>query len=337
MLDIQAVVVLTICIALLFDFVNGWNDSANAIATVVSTKVLSPVKAVLMAACLNFLGALLGTGVAKTIAGKILQPEMITNAPGAEYIMMAAMLAAAVWVAGCTFSGLPISGSHSLIGGMLGAGVAFYGSWGILHVKGLLKVLMALVTSPPLGLAIGFTLMLAIIWICRKRTPTGVNRVFGRLQIVSAALMAVGHGMNDAQKVMGVITLQLFTAGWIPTLEVPFWVIVSCASVMGFGTYVGGWKVIKTLGHSLIKLQPVHGFAAETAASVTIFGASVVGLPVSTTHCITGSIMGVGSTKGIRAVKWGLGKKIAYAWLFTLPGCALLSGAVFYVIKTIFV
>ncbi len=319
-------------VCLLFDFANGWNDSANAIATVVSTRVLSPVKAVMLAAVLNFVGALLSTRVAKTIGSSIVDTGVV-NPVDLPAVIMAAMLAAFLWVALCTLFGLPISGSHSLIGGLVGAAMAFFGGTGILHLAGLKKIFLALVISPVLGIFVGFALMLSIIWLCRHRTPSGVNKVFGKLQILSASLMALSHGSNDAQKVMGVITLTLFGAGWQQDTDVQLWVILLCATVMGLGTYIGGWRVIKTLGHGLIKLQPVHGFAAETTASIVIAGASAIGLPVSTTHCITGSIMGVGSTRGVRAVRWGLGKKIAYAWLFTLPGCALVAASLYYLLS----
>lgn len=316
--------------ALIFDYTNGWNDSANAIATVVSTRVLSPGSAVLLAATLNFGGALVSTEVAKTIGGGLVDAELVT-----QWMVLASMIAAALWVAAMTTFGLPISGSHSLIGSLIGAAAAAEG-WAIVHVDGLRKVLLAMLISPVFGFAIAFLLMWALLWLVRQWKPQVVSNVFGNAQLVSVSWMAWEHGKNDAQKVMGVITLALVAGGFQSEIEVPVWVKLACATVMGLGTAAGGWKVIRTLGTGLIKIQPIHGFAAETAASITLAIAAHNGVPVSTTHTITGSIMGVGATRRLSAVRWGLGGKILLAWVFTLPMCALLAGATYAALALLF-
>ncbi|HEX3034536.1 MAG TPA: inorganic phosphate transporter [Thermodesulfobacteriota bacterium] len=329
MSDSFFLIALVVIVALFFDFTNGWNDSANAIATVVSTRVLSPLQAVLFAAVLNFVGAYLSTKVAKTIGGDITDPTSIS-----QTVVLAGMIAAAGWVALMTRFGLPISASHSLIGGIIGAVVAAKG-FAALEMEGVAKILIALIFSPILGLIIGFLFMLILIWTFHRFSRSRINRLFGRLQIVSAGFMAISHGTNDAQKVMGVITLALVSGGFLDTLEVPLWVITACAAVIALGTAIGGWKVIKTLGVNLLKLQPIHGFAAETSASIVILGAGFFGLPVSTTHVITSTIMGVGSTRRLTAVRWGIAKDIVMAWIFTLPVCAIVAGVIFWLIDAI--
>ncbi len=322
-------IILTVAVALLFDFANGWNDSANAIATVVSTRVLSPLSAVLLAGALNFVGAFLSTKVAKMIGGGLVDPMVLT-----QTAILAAMLGAFTWTFVMTLFGLPISGSHSLIGGLIGA-VAFSAGIGALKSGGVYKVLLALFLSPIFGLAIGFFLMVVLMHLFKK-VPLGiVNKYFGKLQLVSVSFMALSHGTNDAQKVMGVITMALLSGGYIDSLEVPLWVVFSCALMMGLGTATGGWRVIKTLGCQLSRIQPVHGFAAESAASVVLMGSASLGLPVSTTHVITSSIMGVGATRRLSAVRWGVGKKIFYAWVFTLPSCGIMAGIYYWVLSMI--
>ncbi len=323
MIDPTILIVVTVAVALLFDFANGWNDSANAIATVVSTKVLSPMTAVILAGVLNFVGAFLSTKVAKMIGGGLVDPTMISTT-----VVLAAMLGAFTWTLVMTLRGMPISGSHSLIGGLIGA-VVFSSGFGVLKAGGVYKVLLALLLSPIFGLAVGFFLMVVIMHLFKKVPLGTVNKYFGKLQLVSVSFMALSHGTNDAQKVMGIITMALLSGGFIDTLEVPMWVIVSCATVMGIGTATGGWRVIKTLGLQLSKIQPVHGFAAESAATVVLMGAASIGAPVSTTHVITSCIMGVGSTRRLSAVRWGIGKKILYAWVLTLPSCGIMAG-IFY-------
>lgn len=319
MTDVLLLVVIT---ALLFDFVNGWNDSANAIATVVSTRVLAPLTAVTFAAVLNFGGALISTKVAKTIGGGLVDPEVVGGA-----VVLAAMVAGAVWVAICTFAGLPISGSHSLIGGLVGAAVAVHGVT-VVKLAGIIKVLVALIVSPVLGLIGGYILLKVVFRIAESMHPKAVRRSFSIAQIVSSGFVAVTHGTNDAQKVMGVITLALYSAGNIPDLRVPLWVMMACAIVMGLGTAAGGWRVIKTLGTKLAHIRPIEGFAAETAAGFVLVGAAGMGVPVSTTHTITGSILGVGSARHLRSVKWDVGKKILYAWVLTLPATVILGGLI---------
>ena len=310
----DTIIIVVVAIAILFEISNGWNDSANAIATVVSTRVLSPLQAVLLAASMNMAGAFFSTAVAKTIGKGIVNPADITLV-----VVAAALLAGFLWNGAMTLFGLPVSASHALIGGVIGAGVAHLGGFGQLNLAGLTKIFTALLTSPVIGIFFGYLFMKFIMRLFANKSPGIINKYFGRLQILSAGFMAFSHGMNDAQKVMGVITLALVSGGFLTSVEVPFWVILICAVAMGFGTAIGGWRVIRTLGHQMLKLQPVHGFAAETAATVIILGASSLGLPVSTTHVITTSIMGVGATKRLSAVRWGVARKIVLAWIFTLP------------------
>lgn len=321
------VIILVIAVALLFDFANGWNDAANAIATVVSTRVLSPFAAIMLATVCNFAGALLSTRVAKMIGGGIVDPANVT-----PVVVLSAMLAATIWISLLTRMGLPISGSHSLIGGLVGSVVAFDGV-GVLKGDGLMTILIALLVSPIVGLGLGLGVMTVLGAVFRDHRPTRLNRRFGRLQLLSAGGMAVSHGTNDAQKVMGVITLALASAGWQDGLEVQLWVILLCAGAMAAGTAAGGWGVIRTLGMGLLKLKPVHGFAAETSAVAVLFSAAGLGVPVSTTHVITGSIMGVGAANRLSAVRWGIGQKILYAWVFTLPTCALFGALLHLVLS----
>ncbi len=313
------IVAITIILAILFDISNGWNDSANAIATVVSTRVLSPRMAVLMAASMNILGALASTAVAKTIGKGVVDPGGIS-----EGVVVSALIAGFSWNSLMTVIGLPVSASHALIGSLMGAAGAYAG-WGVLNASGLQKIFAALLISPVLGIAIGFILMKFILRFFGYTSPGTLNKRFGRFQIVSSAFMAFSHGSNDAQKVMGIITLSLFSGGYIATIDVPRWVVLVCAIAMGLGTAMGGWKVIRTIGVRMLRLDPVHGFAAETAATAVILGASHVGLPVSTTHVITSTIMGVGATRRLSAVRWGVAGKIVAAWVFTLPACIALS------------
>ncbi len=309
------IIIATIVLAVLFDISNGWNDSANAIATVVSTRVLSPLQAVLLAASMNILGALISTAVAKTIGKGIVHPEAIT-----ETVVASALIAGFLWNSAMTVMGLPVSASHALIGSLMGAALA-HGGMGVLNIAGLTKVFTALLTSPIIGIIFGYYFMKLLLRIFGTYSPGTINKVFGKMQILSSSFMAFSHGSNDAQKVMGIITLSLFSGGVISSVEVPLWVILISALAMGFGTAIGGWRVIKTLGVQMLKLEPVHGFAAETAATAIILTASHVGLPVSTTHVISTSIMGVGATRRLSAVRWGIAGKILLAWILTLPAC----------------
>jgi len=327
--ELTGLLLLTVFLALLFDFSNGWHDCANAVATVVSTRVLSPLSAVLLAGALNVAGAFFSTAVAKMIGGGIVYADAITNT-----VVAGAMGGAILWNLFTLLLGLPTSSSHALIGGLVGSAVA-HGGWAVVQFKGLRAILEAMVLSPLFGFAMGFLIMVTVSWVF-FRVPRGVaTKVFSRLQLLSASFMAFSHGANDAQKVMGVITLALVASGQLTSSEVPTWVIVACALAMGLGTTIGGWRIVRTLGMKIVKLEPVHGFAAETgAASVLLFTAHF-GLPVSTTHTITSSILGVGATKRLSAVRWGLTSKILSAWVFTLPGAGLLGAAVYALLASL--
>lgn len=313
------ILILIIVLALLFDLANGWHDAANAIATVVSTKVLSPTTAVVLAATMEIMGAFISTKVAKTIGTGIVDPIAITDT-----VLIAALLSAIVWNLLTLFVGLPVSSSHALIGGLIGGSIA-YGGASILNMTGILKIFMSLLVSPIFGVVIGYLFMKMILYAFGQLAPGTISKYFGRLQIVSAATMAFSHGSNDAQKAMGIITMALVSGGVINTVDVPKWVVVACAVAMGIGVLCGGWKIIKTLGVKMLKLEPIHGFAAETSAAAIILSASQIGLPVSTTHVISSSILGVGATKRLSAVRWGIAGKIVAAWVLTLPLCIFMA------------
>jgi PiT family inorganic phosphate transporter len=316
---------LVLILAYLFEFANGWTDAPNSIATVVSTRVLRPYQAVLMAGALNLVGALTGTAVAKTIASGIVDADFVTLETVA-----AAVLGATIWALGAQHFGLPSSESHALVAGLLGAGFAAGGLPG-LEWSGTSKSLIGLATSPIGGFTIGLTLMVLIYRLFVRVRRAVVGKIFGRAQILSAAFMAFSHGTNDAQKTMGIITLAVLldragTGGRVPEeFSIPIWVIVSAAVVMGIGTMIGGWRVVRTLGLRMTKLEPVQGFAAETAAALVITGAARLGIPVSTTHAIGTSIMGVGATKRLSAVRWGVAGQVVAAWILTWPTCAILG------------
>ncbi len=327
--ELTGLLLLTVFLALVFDFSNGWHDCANAVATVVSTRVLSPLAAVLLAGALNVAGAFFSTAVAKMIGGGIVYVDAITNT-----VVAGAMGGAILWNIFTLVLGLPTSSSHALIGGLVGSAVA-HGGWAVVQVKGLRAILEAMVLSPLFGFGLGFLIMVTVSWTF-FRVPRGVaTKVFSRLQLLSASFMAFSHGANDAQKVMGVITLALVASGQLTSSEVPTWVIVSCALAMGFGTTIGGWRIIRTLGMKIVKLEPVHGFAAETGAAIVLLFTAHFGLPVSTTHTITSSILGVGATKRLSAVRWGLTSKILSAWVFTLPGAGLLGAGVYALLTSL--
>ncbi len=309
------ILILIIILAVVFDIANGWHDCANAIATVVSTKVLSPMSAVILAASMNILGAFLSTAVAKTVGKGIVDPLAVT-----DVVIISALLSAILWNLITIIMGLPVSSSHALFGGIAGAAIA-HGGAGILNVGGIVKILTSLLISPVFGIIIGFGFMKLILFLFGRLSPSLISKYFGRLQILSSAFMAFGHGSNDAQKAMGIITMALMSGGVITTLDVPKWVVMTCALAMGFGTLFGGWKIIKTLGVKMLKLEPIHGFAAETSSAMIIVAASHWGLPVSTTHVVSTAILGVGATKRLSAVRWGIAGKIVLAWVFTLPVC----------------
>jgi PiT family inorganic phosphate transporter len=325
--ELSGLLLVTVGLALLFDFSNGWHDCANAVATVVSTRVLRPLTAVLLAGALNVAGAFFSTAVAKMIGGGIVFPDAITNV-----VVAGAMAGAICWNLFTLILGLPTSSSHALIGGLVGAAVA-HGGWTVVQFKGLQKILEAMILSPLLGFGMGFLIMALVSWSFFRVHRGVATKLFSRLQLLSASFMAFSHGANDAQKVMGVITLALIASGQLTSTEVPTWVIVACALAMGLGTTVGGWRIIHTLGMKMVKLEPVHGFAAETGAATVLLFTAQFGLPVSTTHTITSSILGVGSTKRLSAVRWGVTSKILSAWIFTLPGAALLGAGAYTILS----
>lgn len=310
---------LVILAALVFDYINGFHDTANAIATCISTRALSVKSAIIMAAVLNFAGAMISTKVATTIGKGIVDGSDVT-----QMVVLAGITGAIVWDLITWYYGLPSSSSHAIIGGIIGAVFAHAGM-GALKWGGLQKIIMALILSPILGTAIGFIFMMILYRIFRNKAPGGLNKNFRRMQIASAALMAFSHGTADAQKSMGVITLALVSYGFIKTFAVPWEVMVACATVMALGTAAGGWRIIKTVGHDFVKLQPVHGFCVETASAGVILGASAFGMPTSTTHVITSTILGVGLSKRLTAVNWKVAQRILVAWILTIPASALVA------------
>src|SRR3954469_5699240 len=308
------VVVGLIFVALVFDFINGFHDAANSIATVVSTRVLSPGKAVAWAAFFNFVAAFgFGTAVATTIGKGMIDVRVVTFA-----VVLAGLAGAIVWDLITWYFGLPTSSSHALMGGYAGAAVARAG-WGVVIAAGWTKTLIFIILSPLIGMVAGLGLMAAITWIMRGSTPGGVDRWFRRLQLLSAAAFSLSHGTNDAQKTMGIVAGLLLAAGYIHTFYVPLWVILAAHAAIALGTLAGGWRIIHTMGSKITKLQPVGGFAAETGAAIAVFTATYLGVGVSTTHAITGSIVGVGATRRLSAVRWGIAGQIVWAWLLTIP------------------
>jgi PiT family inorganic phosphate transporter len=318
----EATVLVVLALVVAAEFVNGWTDAPNSIATVVSTRVLTPGQALAMASALNVLGAMSGTAVASTIGKGIIKAEAVDITTVA-----AAMVAIVSWSTLAWVYGLPTSESHALVAGLSGAALATAG-FGVLLWDGWQKVLIGLVFSTFLGFGGGLALTLGIYWTFRRQRPGSVRKLFARLQILSAAFMAFSHGSNDGQKFIGTFVLTLMLAGLLPSFQVPIWVILLCAVVMGTGTAVGGWRIVKTMGLRVTKLDPVHGFAAETAAATAIEVASRLGIPVSTTHTISTSIMGVGATRRLSAVRWGVGSQIVTAWILTFPACGLIAWVV---------
>ena len=322
---ITPLIVLVVVFALVFDFINGFHDTANAIATVVSTRVLSPRTAILMATVLNFVGALYATGVAKTVAAGLVDPQGIN-----QTVVIAALTGAIVWNLITWYYGIPSSSSHALFGGLCGAAIA-HGGFELIIWNGVInKVLIPIVASPLGGFFIGLLLMSLIYRLFAHAQPGRVSKVFRSLQVASAGLMAYSHGSNDAQKSMGIITMALLSQGLLETPgpegpTVPKWVIFACAVAMAAGTSMGGWRIIKTMGHKIIRLEPVHGFAAETSASIVILLADHFHAPISTTQVISGSIFGVGVSKRLSAVRWGVAQSMVMAWILTLPASALVS------------
>jgi PiT family inorganic phosphate transporter len=323
-------VVFIILVALTFDFLNGFHDAANSIATVVSTRVLSPQKAVLWAAFFNFVAAfVMGTAVAKTM-GKGMIDISVVN----QHVILAGLIGAIAWNLFTWYYGLPVSSSHALIGGYAGAAVARAGIGAILF-SGWTKTLIFIVLAPLMGAILGFLLMVAVTWIFRRWHPFKLDQLFRRLQLISAGLYSLGHGGNDAQKTMGIITGLLVTAGYHKGFEIPFWVIIICHAAIALGTMFGGWRIVKTKGTTITKLQPIGGFSAETAGAITLFTATHLGIPVSTTHTITGAIIGVGATRRISAVKWGVAGTILWAWILTIPLAAIVSAISYLAIRAV--
>ena len=322
---------LVVFLTLVFDFINGFHDAANAIATVVSTRVLRPTTAVIYGAVLNFIGALMGTEVAATIGKGLVDADVISLKT-----VLCTVLAAIVWNLITWYKGLPTSSSHAIIGSLLGATYFSLGNDSAIHWDTVYKkVVIPMISSPAAGFFIGCLLMGVLTWIIYKMNPGRINRIFGKLQVVSAGFMALSHGHNDAQKSMGIIALALMLAYPGQEFEVPLWVILTCAIAMGLGTMSGGWRIIRTLGNKMITLQPVHGFAAETTASLVIAGASHWGIPVSTTQVITSSILGVGATKRLSAVRWGVVGRIVWAWVLTIPLTFMFAGIFMMLINLI--
>lgn len=359
MFDPFWLMVAVVLLAIAFDYINGFHDTANAIATVVSTNVLSARAAVMLAALFNFAGAFLGTGVAKTIGGDIADPASVT-----QTVVLCALLAAIAWNLLTWWFGIPSSSSHTLVGGIVGSvwarrvfgqdGSAWQSAADLVTSKGVVKVLKGLVASPLTGFVVGLIIMIATTWVVRRLAPATVNRLFRRLQLLSASAMALSHGTNDAQKVMGIVTMALFAyygkqpvgdgPGWLDLqtwhakheLVVPVWVIAACALAMAFGTAAGGWRIMRTMGSRIIRLKPIHGFCAETAGALVLFGAAQMHAPVSTTHVISSSIMGVGASKRLSAVRWGVAGNMIIAWVLTLPVSAALGALLYLGLRGIF-
>ena len=331
MLELQYLIILVIVLALVFDFINGFHDTANAIATSVSTRALNPNHATIMAACLNFLGAMVSTGVAKTIGGDIVSFPGLVD----EKIIIAALIGAIFWNLFTWRIGLPSSSSHALIGGLIGAVLISVGVEG-LNLHGIGRIIIALIASPAIAFLTGIIIMNIIFRLFENFPPHFLNDKFRKMQVVSAAMIAFSNGSNDAQKSMGIITLALFSGGFISEFEVPTYVKVLCAAAMALGTATGGWRIIKTVGGKIFKLEPPSGFAADLNSSTVVFSATLLNLPVSTTHVVSGSIMGVGTAKRVNAVHWGVAQQMVKAWGITIPITAAIGASAFFLVEAIF-
>jgi PiT family inorganic phosphate transporter len=337
-----AFVVLIIIVALVFDYINGFHDAANSIATVVSTRVLSPGIAVIWAAFFNFVAfAVLGTRVAKTIGGDMVNINVVPQ-DMRLYVLLAGLMGAIIWNLITWYLGLPTSSSHALVGGYAGAAIAAHKSFGgILISAGWIKTVTFIVASPLIGMVLGFLLMVAVYWLFRNWSPNRVDGFFRRGQLLSAAAFSLGHGGNDAQKTMGIITIVLVSGGLIAAgpggklPEIPLWVVLTAHAAIGLGTLSGGWRIVHTMGSKITKLKPVGGFCAETAGALTLFAVTITGIPVSTTHTITGAIVGVGATRRLSAVKWGVAGRIVWAWVLTIPIAALIAALSYFIIELI--
>ena len=319
---------IVVFLALSFDFINGFHDTANAIATSVSTRALKPRTAIILAASMNFVGAMMFTGVAKTIGGSVADPTTLDN--GIE-VVIATLISAIIWNLVTWWFGIPSSSSHALIGALAGAVFVGAGS-DKLNYGGFTDIVLALVLSPLIAFVVGYLIMQLLKVIFARRSPHTVNKGFRTMQIFTAALQSFTHGTNDAQKAMGIITFALVTSGELQEMEVPFWVKLSAATAMALGTSVGGWKIIKTMGTKIFKIEPINGFAADFTGASVIFSATLLHLPISTTHAITSAILGVGSAKNFRAVKWSLAGRIVVTWFITIPITAILAGIIFKIL-----
>jgi inorganic phosphate transporter, PiT family len=322
-------IVFIIAVALVFDFLNGFHDAANSIATVVSTRVLTPLQAVVWAAFFNFVAAFgFGVNVATTVGKGVVDPKIVDH-----WVILAGLIGAIVWDLVTWYWGLPTSSSHALIGGFAGAAIVKAG-FSSLVAAGLIKIGAFMILAPILGLVLGFAMMLMTMWIVRRATPGRVEWLFRRMQLVSAAAYSLGHGTNDAQKTMGMIAVLLFTSGYLgPQFFVPFWVVLAAHAAMGLGTLAGGWRIVRTMGMRITKLRPIGGFCAETAGAITLIGTAIGGIPVSTTHTISGSIMGVGAIQRFSAVRWGVAGRIVSAWIFTIPASAIVAAISWIVLR----
>ncbi|MFB5284498.1 anion permease [Peribacillus sp. Hz7] len=324
--------ILIVFFALAFDFINGFHDTANSIATSVSTKALKPRHAIILAAVMNFVGAMTFTGVAKTITKDIVDPFTL---PNGSYVILAALIAAIAWNLITWYYGIPSSSSHALIGSIAGAAIAAAG-FGAIKWEGFLKIVQALIISPLLAFAVGFLVYSIFKVIFKNNNLAKTNKKFRMMQIATAALQSYTHGTNDAQKAMGIITMALITNGYTTTTDIQLWVQVSCALAMGLGTSVGGWKIIKTVGGKIMKIRPVNGVAADLTGASVIFGATAIGVPVSTTHVISSSILGVGSAHRVKGVKWGTAQRMIITWFITLPISATIAGLTYLIINFLF-
>jgi PiT family inorganic phosphate transporter len=326
------VVIALVLVALAFDFMNGFHDAANSIATVVSTRVLKPYQAVILAAAFNFIALFVfHLSVAATVGRGIIDQGIVDH-----YVVFGALVGAIAWNIITWYYAIPSSSSHALIGGLVGAAVAKAGTWGLIPA-GILKTVAFIFISPLLGFLIGSLLMVAISWLFVRQTPSRVDRLFRRLQLVSSSMYSLGHGGNDAQKTVGIIWMLLIAAGHLGVDDpVPGWVVVACYATIGLGTMFGGWRIVKTMGQRITKVRPVGGFCAELSGSITLFLATSLGIPVSTTHTITGSIVGVGSTQAVSAVRWGIAGNIVWAWVLTIPCSAFMAGLAWWVGRQLF-
>ena len=313
------IIVVVVLLALVFDYVNGFHDTANAIATSVSTKALSPRTAIIIAATLNFLGAMSGTAVAETIGKNIVVPEMVT-----PIVIISALIGAIFWNLFTWRFGIPSSSSHALIGGLIGGVIAGFGT-GFVNWHGFLVILTGLIIAPIVGLAAGSLVMTILFWLFKGTSPSRINNKFRKLQVVSACMASFAHGSNDAQKTMGIITMILVSSSLISTFQVPLWVKMACATAMAAGTAVGGWRIIRTMGGKIFRIEPINGFAADFTSAVVIYTASHFGAPVSTTHVVSSSIMGVGAAKRLKGVRWNIARQIVIAWFVTIPSSALVA------------